>query len=236
MRITKTNLVEQFQEPIKSRLSFEQQPLPSATFMCNAAVPARMAGGVTDEERYQLAASLVGVRRDSAAMAALLSLGMLPDNGQVHAGETESRLQAALRSKFPAQPLCQAPPRTAAAYPVLRFTSEEVKSEKGAFGPSMPKLKGAGLDGWRLEHIALLVLQSDQAAAAFARYASWLTADHVALGTTGPSERFMACLGSCRVFPFRKKVGSPDPRPPLASPVGSASRGADAAVACWIVT
>jgi len=77
----------------------------------------------------------------------------------------------------------------------------------------MPKLKAAGLDGYRLEHIATLVLTSSRTAAGFARFASWLTADHVALGTKGPSDRFMARLGSCQVIPFRKKPDSVDPRP-----------------------
>jgi hypothetical protein len=35
---------------------------------------------------------------------------------------------------------------------------DDVTSMDGAFGSRMPKLKAAGLDGWRLEHIALLVL------------------------------------------------------------------------------
>ena len=134
-------------------------------------------------------------------------------DGGAAPGQAESALQTALRSKFPTHALRPAPARTPAAYPILSFMKEEVQAVDGAFGPRMPKMKAAGLDGYRLEHIAYLVLLTDRAAAGFARFVSWLTADHVARGSTGPSERFMARLGSCQVFPFRKKVNSADPRP-----------------------
>ena len=96
-------------------------------------------------------------------MQALNFIGLLTDGGVVP-GQAESTLQAALRSKFPVQALRPAPARQPAAYPTLTFTTDDVKSVDGAFGKHMPKLKAAGLDGWRLEHIAYLVLSSDRAA------------------------------------------------------------------------
>jgi hypothetical protein len=81
-----------------------------------------------------------------------MSLGMLVDDGQVPEGGLESKLQTALRSKFPDKQLSAPPARQAAAYPQLKFTVDDVTSMDGAFGSRMPKLKAAGLDGWRLEH------------------------------------------------------------------------------------
>ena len=123
----------------------------------------RKIGEQKQEQRATVAAHLVRVQRVGAAMQALNFIGLLTDGGVVP-GQAESTLQAALRSKFPVQALRPAPARQPAAYPTLTFTTDDVKSVDGAFGKHMPKLKAAGLDGWRLEHIAYLVLSSDRAA------------------------------------------------------------------------
>jgi len=76
-----------------------------------------------------MAASLVAVKRVGAAKQALMSLGMLlVDDGQVPEGGLESKLQTALRSKFPDTKQLSAPPARqglAAAYPQLQFTVDD---------------------------------------------------------------------------------------------------------------
>jgi len=78
------------------------------------------------DQRQRMAASLVAVKRVGAAKQALMSLGMLVDDGQVPEGGLESKLQTAKRSKFMDTKQLSAPPaRQAAAYPQLQFTVDD---------------------------------------------------------------------------------------------------------------
>jgi hypothetical protein len=85
---------------------------------------------------------------------------------------------------------------------VVSVTREELQDKEGAFGHRMPRLKAAGMDGWRLEFVAHLVMLSPEAADAFSRFVVWITADHAP--GSGPSDQFMALYCSAQLLPFRK--------------------------------
>ena len=173
------------------------------------------------EARFKTAAELVRANHVSRGRQKITSKGLLPDTPP-QPGETEGKLQKDLRGKFLPAPRRQAP-AASGPYPSATFTSDDVRDKDGAFGPRMPRLKAAGLDGWRLEHLAHLVTEDEQAADAFARFVTWITAEHAAGG--GPSARFMAMYGSAQVLPFRKESNSDDPRP--VTPPSGLNRGVE---------
>ena len=187
--------------------------LSDARFLRNtksAQKPKSTAGSKSDDTRFRLASQLVQVGAISRGNQQLVSKGMLEDHGPSQPG-AESDLQRRIRSKFPVEPHRPVLTEISGPFPAFNITVEDLRSDDGAFGPRMPRMKAAGLDGWRLEHVAQLVVNSEPAAACFTRLIAWITSDHAP--GKGPTSRFMAFYGTMRVLPFRKELLSPDPRP-----------------------
>jgi len=187
--------------------------LSDACFLRNtkaAQKPTSTTTSKSDETRFRLASHLVQVGAISRGNQQLVSKGMLEDHGPCEPGG-ESDLQRRVRSKFPAEPHRATIAEISGPFPAFRITADDLRSDEGPFGPRMPRMKAAGLDGWRLEHVAQLVMNSEAAAAGFGRLIAWITSDHAP--GKGPSPRFMAFYGTMRVLPFRKELLSPDPRP-----------------------
>jgi hypothetical protein len=177
-------------------------------------------------QRYNLAAELVRANHISRANQALESKGLLPNLGPpvqginpAHRWRTD--LEWRITGKIPNKPTRDAPANITGPFPRVMAAVEDVQDPKGAFGSRMPRLKAAGMCGWRLEHVAHLVINCDHAAASFARFINWMTDDHPP--GKGPTARFMRVFGSCELLPFRKEVGSLDPRP--VTPPGGLNRG-----------